>query len=224
MSIHQGSFSLSRYRVTGRKTNLSLSDLNQNLPRLKLKPFRLNHSRKELTYGWDAPWGELESKGKHWDMSDCQIDGGFWLRIRVEKRAVPTQLLQLVVSEKEQKILENTDLERLNRKKRKELLEEARDELLKQTLPTVRYFEAYWKEQEDVIFLFSTSKANRAIFEELFRKTFGSPNDLGLVLMTPPLLGMGKEFWSEEKLSQVDEDFLSQIESTLPTGIQMGQI
>lgn len=219
MSVHQGSFSISRYRVVGRKKNLSIAELNKNLPKHRLMPFSLNKTPTELSFGWDAPWGDLETKGKHWDMSDCQVDDGFWLRVRTEKRTVSHQLLQLVVSGEEQKILAASDTETISRKKRKELLEDSRRELLKQTLPTIRYFEAFWKDKEDTIFLFSTSKANRSIFEELFRKTFGSVHELSIVLMTPPLLGIDEKVWSSKEFDQSDEAFLNRIEAVLPAGL-----
>lgn len=217
MSIHHGSFSLSRYKVIGRSKPLSIADLNQELSGCKLKPFQLKKSQDEIAFGWDAPWGWSEQNFGHWDMSDCRLDDGFWLRVRVEKRKLPSQLLQLVVQDMEQEVLASSSEQKtIGRKQRKELMEKARQDLMAKSLPSISYFEAFWKDESDTIFLFTTSKANRAIFEELFRKSFGKPLALSLVHVTPPLLGLSEGHW---QLKGKDQR-IAQLEATLPASVE----
>lgn len=218
LSIHHGSFSLSRYKVIGRSKSLSIADLNENLASCKLKPFQLKKSLDEISYGWDAPWGWNEQNFGHWDMSDCRLDDGYWLRVRVEKRKLPSQLLQLVVQEMEQEILSTSEEQTasVGRKKRKELVEKARQDLMAKSLPSISFFELFWKDETDTVYLFTTSKANRAIFEELFRKSFGKPLGLSLVHVTPPLLGLSADHWRLE----TKDKRIAQLEATLPASIE----
>ncbi|MFW7380966.1 MAG: recombination-associated protein RdgC [Oligoflexus sp.] len=197
MSIQQGSFSVTRYRVIGRKKNLKLAELNQEFGRFRLKPFRLRPSRRELHFGWDFPSQVLGMPVPHeaWDLSDCQADEGLWLRVRVEKRKLSTQLLQVVTQSRIDSEQRKRQGKPIGRKQQKSILDEVREELLHQSLPNLSYFEAFWQDQADQIYLFTTSKSSCAIFEELFRETFGKPLDLSLVKLAPPLLGLTQDEW-----------------------------
>lgn len=197
MSIQQGSFSLTRYRVLGRRKVLSFQDLNQDFARFRLKPFRLRPSRRELHYGWDYPTLVSASKAPHdsWDLSDCRGEDGIWLRVRVEKRKLSKQLLQLVAQGRIESEQRKRQGKALGRKQQKAILDDVREELLHQTLPTISFFDAYWQDERDQMLVFSTSKGSLAIFEELFRECFGKPLELSLVKMVPPLLGLNKQEW-----------------------------
>jgi DNA recombination-dependent growth factor C len=201
--------------VIGRRKPLSLKELNQEFNRFRLKPFRLRPSRRELEYGWDIPasLSEAETTPEHWDLSDCRLDEGFWLRVRLEKRKVPTQLVNLVAKEKVDQAQQEREGKPVGRKLRKAILDETREELLEQTLPTISFFEGLWKDEADVVYLFTTSKSNCAVFEELFRESFGKHLDLRLVKMTPPLLGLSPQEW-QGKNDHIPR--LDQLEGTLP--------
>lgn len=199
MSIQQGTFSVTRYRIIGRTKNISLGNLNQEFGRLRLKPFRLRPSRRELHFGWDYPSVASGSKAPHegWDLSDCRGEDGIWLRVRIEKRKLSSQLLQLVVQgriDSEQKKRKDKPI---GRKHQKAILDEVREELMNQSLPNLSFFDAYWQDQADQIYLFTTSKSSCAIFEDLFRETFGKPLDLSIVKLVPPLLGLTRNEWRD---------------------------
>lgn len=197
MGIQQGTFSVTRYRVIGRKKNFSFADLNQEFGRFRLKPFRLRPSRRELHYGWDYPSLVTGSQAPYeqWDLSDCRGEDGIWLRVRLEKRKVSPQLLQLVAQSRIATEQKKRQGKVLSKKQQKEIIDEVRDELLNQCLPSLSFFDAYWQDQADQIYLFTTSKHSCAIFEELFHESFGKALEISLVKLTPPLLGLTKEEW-----------------------------
>lgn len=214
MSIYSGSFSISQYRVLGRNKELSLSDLNQKLRPNQAQPISLK-SQRELGFAWEKPiLDDLSdpSEGNHWDMSDCQVEDGFLIRMRVEKRSVSNSLIQLHYKEKLQNSESKLD-QKLGRKARKELLEQVRLELVQQSLPTIQYIDVMWFDSDDTVLLFSTSKGMQTMFEELFRKTFCDHLNLSIVRKTPPLLGLSDEEWKGEK---TEDTVLHRIKDTLP--------
>ena len=215
MTIFSGSFSVSRYHLIGRNSLLKLSELNKKLKTYQVRPLQLKSS-KELTFGWERPSvidPEADSESSHWDMSDCRFDDGFLMRIRIEKRKVPSALLQIVLKRKVEEYTGQNDGKPASRKKRKDLLEESRLELYDQCLPSVSFADVYWHEERDEVFLFSTSKSIQVIFEELFKKSFCEHLNFSLIKVTPPLLGMSAgELGSESQSTTLDR-----VGSTLPS-------
>ena len=196
MTLFSGGFSLSRYRVLGLAKNIKLTEAGHKFQKFQAKPIKIRGNR-ELSYAWEKPiLGEKEDfVGDHWDLSSCEYEGGFLLRIRIEKRKVPTSLLQLMFKENLAKEEEKREGKPLGRNARKELLEETRLELLDKCLPQIGYCDVYWDLPSEEVLLYSTSKAMQSIFEDLFRKSFCEHLDLNLVKIAPPLLGLSEEEW-----------------------------
>lgn len=217
MGFQNGSFSLTRYRVLGREKRLSISELNKKFAAFQAGPLKLQNSTRELEYAWVLPENpELDDRGsteQSWTLSDCLFEDGILLRIRVEKRNVPTQLLNIVSKKRwlETKA-EEEDRKAEERVMKKQIVDEVKEELLRMSLPTLSYIDAYWKDQEDSIYLFSQGKSARECFEDLFRKTFGQAHNLTLVRILPPVLGL--DVWSGG-----NTEILEKIRQTLPGGM-----
>ncbi len=197
MSLHQGGFSLTRYRVLGRQKNLSVAELNRDFFGFQAAPISLNRSAYELRCGWELPLNpELEDslpQREKWDISDCLFEDGILLRFRIERKTVPAQLLQAIVRQRWQDKEKPEEDEQPARALKKQVHDEVREELLQLALPSISFVDAYWKDQDDLVYLFSQSKMARDCFEELFRKSFGQAHDLSLFRVLPPLLGIAKE-------------------------------
>ncbi len=218
MSIFSGSLSLSRYRIIGASGPPSLSQLNQKLKVYQAKPLELA-SPKELCFGWELPAiGDTSDlpEGADWDMSYCQLEEGYLMRIRVDKRKIAHPVLQLVYRKKMTTLEQDNDGKRLSRQKKRDLLEETRQELLSQSLPNVSYTDLFWDEVRHEVMLFSTSKGVQGIFEELFRKTFCEHLGLSLIKIAPPLLGLSQEEWQESMSSKTIE----RMSHTLPHDLE----
>ncbi|MBC7661026.1 MAG: recombination-associated protein RdgC [Chitinophagaceae bacterium] len=217
MGFQNGSFSLTRYRVLGREKRLSISELNKKFAGFQAGPLKLQNSSHELEYAWVLPENpELDDKKAsedNWTLSDCLFEDGILLRIQMEKRNVPTQLLNIVAKRRwlETKA-EEADAKAEERVQKKQIVDEVKEELLRMSLPTLSYIDAFWKDQEDSIYLFSQGKAARECFEDLFRKTFGQAHNLTLIRILPPILGL--DVWSGG-----DPDVLEKIRQTLPGGM-----
>ncbi len=221
MSLQNGSFSLTRYQVLGRKKRLAVAELNQKLHGYQARPISLQAAARELDYGWVLPDNpELEEdfheRQLNWDISDCLYEEGILLRLRIERRSVPGQLLQEIARQRwsdRQPQQDQQDSEEPQRVRKKQVLDEVKEELLGLSLPSISYVDAYWKDQDDRIYLFSQSKMAREAFEDLFHKTFGKPHKLGIFRLLPPLLGLTGEAWQDGARSS---EYLNRIVHTLP--------
>ena len=208
MGIIKGSITLSRYRLVGEKLK-SHKQIDKHLEKFKSPPIKINGTPKELRVGWvlpDSIYQVDERMGNHWSLSDCYINDGYLLRVRVVRRKVPSELLQVLLK---QKLLNKS----YAKKKIKEVKDELHDTLLNQSLPTITYIDAFWSENGS-IHVFTSSKKNREIFEDLFRKTFAAPLNSSLVPMSPPLMGMSSLNWGK---ATPTNKYIKSIEPILPT-------
>ncbi len=213
MGFQNGSFSLTRYRVIGREKRLSVGELNKKFAPYQAKSLKLQNATQELEFGWVLPdnpeLDDRQASEDNWTLSDCLYEDGILLRIRVEKRTVPTQLLNIVAKRRWQETQTQQDSEEPERVLKKQIVDEVKDELLRMSLPSLSFIDAFWKDQEDVIYLFSQGKSARECFEDLFRKSFGTAHDLTLVRILPPVLGL--DVWNGEQ-----GEILDKIRQTLP--------
>jgi hypothetical protein len=217
VSLQNGSFSLTRYQVLGRTKRLSVAELNQKLHGYQARPISLHTAAREIDYGWVLPDNpELEDfidRQTAWDISDCLYEDGVLLRLRIERRAVPGQLLQEIVKQRWSERKPPEETEEPQRVLKKQVLDEVKEELLRMSLPSVSYVDAFWKDQEDRIYLFSQSKMAREAFEDLFHKTFGKPHKIGIFRLLPPLLGISPDAWQSPA---EHNEYLQRIVHTLP--------
>ncbi len=216
MGFQNGSFSLTRYRVLGREKRLSIAALNSKFATYQAGPLKLQNSTRELDYSWVLPENpELDDRKATedaWTLSDCLFEDGILLRVRIEKRSVPTQLLNIVSKRRWLDTQAQRDDQEPERVLKKQIVDEVKDELLRMSLPSLSYLDAFWKDQEDVIYLFSQGKSARECFEDLFRKTFGQAHNLTLIRILPPVMGL--DVWDGG-----DSEILEKIRQTLPGGM-----
>jgi DNA recombination-dependent growth factor C len=214
VGYQNGSFSLTRYRVLGRERRLSIGELNKTFASFQAGILKLQNATHELEYGWALPENpELDNRAEledTWSLSDCLFEEGILLRVRLEKRAVPQALVNLVAKKRWLEVkAEEAAAKAEERVQKKQIVDEVKDELLRMALPSVSYLDAFWKDQEDVVYLFSQGKSARESFEDLFRKSFGTSHNLTLIRILPPVLGL--DVWSGG-----DQQILTKIRATLP--------
>lgn len=202
MGIYSGTFSLTRYQIVGGDGGITLPSVNKHLKPYQAKAhIQLGQGVKELVAGWVRPLeGDTDEEGtaSHWDMSDAQFDGGFLLRLRIEKRKVPAPLLQLVYRERLQEAREANEGKPLPRTQRKELQDSVKDDLMAQALPQISFLDAVWNDRTGQVLVFTTSRQALNIFEEIFRKTFLDHTSMTLVAITPALMGLTPAEWRGE--------------------------
>jgi DNA recombination-dependent growth factor C len=187
------------------------------LSKFQGKKINLSSKRTE-SISWVMPkcsaTEELDENST-WDMSHCLTDDGFLLRMRIEKKAVPPELLRLMLMNKTQ-ILAKQRSKPISRAEKKEIKEEVSLELLERALPSILYIDALWEESTGRLLLFSTGKRIKELFEDLFRKTFADSIEADLVRVDPPFLGMSQNAWSNPEHA---EAVLSKISSAVPVTI-----
>ncbi len=216
MGLASGSVSLTRYKVLGLKKSITIAELNECLLPQQAKGLRLTGVLREQSFGWVRPMGGEPlplSETESWDMSDCRAGDGFLMRVRLEKRAVPGRLLQLVLRERLMK-KEAKREKPLSRAERREILDETKRELLERALPALNYFDVYWRDAASSLYVFSQSKRALQVFEELFHKTFGEPLNLTTLRLQPPLTAVQDNMW---RAPSAEDPYLKRLALTIPT-------
>lgn len=192
MSLAKSSFSMTRYKLMGGRKKIGLSDLNQMVLSRQAKNIKITGVYKDLNYGWVRPIelaDESVAESRNWDMSDCRVADGYLLRLRIEKRKVPSGLMQLVLRERIMQ-RESKRENPLSRSEKREIKEQVKVELTEHCLPTLTYVDAYWNDEKKHLILFSTSKAQQDLFEEIFRDSFLTPLKMSMIRVLPPILGL----------------------------------
>jgi DNA recombination-dependent growth factor C len=195
--------SFCRYRLLGAGGRHSIGKLSDLLEPHKAAPVKLSGVHKEELCGWVRPPGldkvELPPDAP-WDLSHCEVDDGFVLRLRVERRAVPAQLLQLIYRQKFHDA-EAKAGKTPGPKERKELRETVRKDLMARALPQIAHVDAFWRDRRGELTLFTTGKKARTLFETLFGQTFASPLGQTLVRVEPPLMGLSRAEWEDSHVA-----------------------
>lgn len=119
---------------------------------------------EEVSVGWVTP---EDPSGESFAIEDLDGGVGAWLRVRVDKKALPAKWVALHVA-----AAEKAKGKKLTAKERRELKEDLADHLLPRVLPTVTFVDALlWR---DRVFLFSGSRSSAEAFATLWWLTFGA--------------------------------------------------
>lgn len=200
LSLFSGSVSLKRYRIVGGKT-FPLADLNASLRRYVSDEIALDGIKREEHCGWVLPLASEEDEddllaGNYWDLTHCRFADGYLLRMRMERRKVSSELMQMVLRARLNEANRDSKTA-LTREERRELRENLKIELTQKALPQISYADAYWKEDGTVL-LFSTAKRTSILFEDLFSKTFCGLMEGILLPLEPVMFAMTDREWSDE--------------------------
>ncbi len=215
MTLQSGSLAITNFRVLGSSSEAKLTDLNRLIGCYHAPEIRIGKGDRELAVGWVAPeHADAESLGStaHWDMSTCQLLGGYLMRFRIDKRRVPSALLQWILRER---LLKAADDQKapLARKDRKALRDQTKAELLAHALPQISFADVFWR--NDHLLLFSTSKSVKEQFLELFHKTFAKDLKLSVIQITPPLQGLGQDDWTD--IAHQESPRIGRLTQTVPS-------
>jgi hypothetical protein len=207
LGIISGSLSISRYRILG-DLGLSLKKLNEHLQNFVGGDLLEESLRKEHKASWVMPSGTIaateDRDGDYWDLADCELEENYLLKMRIEKRKVPGELLNHVAKKEITKLSDQRG-KRLSRPEQKELKEMLKEELTTKALPQVSYIDVVWKHSENEVWLLSTAKNTRVLFEELFSKTFFKNAEANLIAIEPPLLGLSDDEWNGREVDTLDD-------------------
>jgi hypothetical protein len=122
---------------------------------------------EEVSIGWVTP---ADPTGDSFDTADMASGPGTWLRMRLDKKALPKTWLQI-----HRDGAEKARGKRMSGKERRELRDELMSRLLPRVLPTVRLIDALLLPDRKAVLLFATGKGLCEAFSKLFFTTFSLP-------------------------------------------------
>lgn len=184
MGIYNGTVAFQRYLVHGGPRKLTISSLSDLLAPFKAPSLKLDQSAKSERVGWVRPLtpdsADAGLDDSIWDISDCIVGGGVLLRMRTERRKVPSTLLQMIYKQKIAEYYQESG-KPLTRPERQKLKNDITHDLMRRSLPQVTFTDLLWKLEAKELFVFSRSKGacDRAL--QLFDETFTKELKLDVV-------------------------------------------
>lgn len=124
---------------------------------------------EEVSIGWVS---SNDPSGNSFDDDAILGSGRAWLRMRVDVKRMPKDIIAQHVAE-----AERARGKRLSARERRELKEDLAEKLLPRVLPVTKTVDALLMHEDRLVLLFATSKAHREAFAKLFCETFGVPLD-----------------------------------------------
>lgn len=121
---------------------------------------------EETSIGWVSPG---DPTGDSFDREDFDVENAIWLRVRIDKKKLPTVWLQIHRTE-----AERSRGKPMSARERKELRVDLERRLLPRILPSVQLIDVLWEPQRKLVFLFGSSNSLREEFQKLFVQTFAA--------------------------------------------------
>jgi DNA recombination-dependent growth factor C len=171
MGFLSASFSLTRYLVVGEAEE----ELWEKIPEL-LREFafeEIDSSTEELGFGWVCFDNMLDNK---WHTSSPFKGEYVCFSLRIDKRKIPPAVFKKYYQLAVEELKKGSEGEvYLSRGKIKEIKENIRLKLLPRILPVPSVTDVIWNFSKGILYLSSTNKSTKEIFEELFERTFKLP-------------------------------------------------
>jgi hypothetical protein len=181
MGLLKGNPTVTRYRILDTLTD----DFTEGFigERLKKQAFvDIESSTDESSVGWVELFDPLSVE---FPLESYVFGNTYSFIMRMDSRRLSTKILSRYYAITEAGFFEKNG--RLpNSKKKKEMKETLRLELLKRTLLTTDLYEVVWFPLTSEIWLFGSGEKLRVGFEELFGQTFG----LSMRLIVPVTMGL----------------------------------
>ncbi len=186
MGFLSASFGLTRYRVIGEADE----QLWEKIPDL-LKEFsfqEIDDVVEEISFGWVCFDNMLDTK---WITSSPFKGEYVCFSLRIDKRKIPPAVFkkyyQLALQEMSSPVEQG--LKFIPRAKKQEIKENLRLKLLKRILPVPSTTDIIWSYSKNIVYLSTTNRSTKGIFEDLFQSTF----NLKITLINPYELGKSLE-------------------------------
>ena len=188
MGIYNGSIAYTRFRILGTEGGHTISRLNALLEPFKAPTLKIESTTKTEAIGWVRPLTSQEpdaiGANDHWDISDCQTSGGLLLRVRYERRKVPSSLIQMIFRQKLVSHAKSTG-KGPNRQERQKIKDEVMTELVRRSLPEIQFIDVLWRDSESELYVFSSSQRMTDKILQLFNQTFADELDLSVIKLNP---------------------------------------
>jgi len=168
MSLLKGAVSFVEFEVAG---DLPESPLGFIGDRIRAMGFRdIDDTFDEYSIGWVSILNMFDhgSSNYHPIVGDYAVAS-----MRIDQRSIPGAVLRKFVEKEEQRIKAEKQIPKISRVQRVEIKERIRTELVRKAKPAPLVVDMAWNLSTGHVFLFSTNKSAQAVFEDLFKETFG---------------------------------------------------
>jgi DNA recombination-dependent growth factor C len=169
MGLVHGSGSFTRFVVEGTVPESYLEDFPNRISRFAFRNIDQT-SDQERSVGWvnimdmfDNRLGALE-----YLKEPCIA-----LSLRVDVRKVPSRALKQYCREAEEKVKVSEELEFLSKKRRQEIKEQVKSELIKRAIPRSQAYDMIWNLHASTVIFGSLSTTLSDEFSEFFLQCFG---------------------------------------------------
>lgn len=176
------------------------------------------NSHQELAAGASKDIAQPDS----WDLSLGILPDGVMLRMRIDQRRVPAQLVKELYKQKlaEEEATGKGRRKRLTRDERDALKQHVHNQLTSRALPTFKFVDAFWRDSAAELQVFTTAEPALKNFEELFTKSFATKLEVSINRMSLPMQAAPVGFWVDGKKTNEDVDtWLSEIAAIVPASI-----
>jgi DNA recombination-dependent growth factor C len=181
MGFIKGGATFTRYRIFEEPESGLTEEFVQD--RLTKNAFiDIEETSEESSMGWVQIFNQLDCS---FPIESWRFREIFGFSLRLDERKLPTRILNRYLAISEARFTAQTG-RKPNSTKKKEIKDALRLDLLRRSLLDTKLFEVVWLTEHQEVWLGAAGEKNRAMFEELWGRTFG----LGIKLMVPVTIGL----------------------------------
>ncbi|MDR2406436.1 MAG: recombination-associated protein RdgC [Deltaproteobacteria bacterium] len=181
MGLLKGNPSITRYRILDALPSDYTPDFIGE--RLRKHSFvEIDSSADESSVGWVELFNEFSTR---FPLEYYSFASNYSFTMRVDSRKLSTKILSRYYNIRESLFMEKNG-RKPNSRKKKEMKETLKVELLRRTLLTTDLYEVVWFVKNSEVWLFATGEKLRSSFEDLFGASF----NLNMRLLVPISLGL----------------------------------
>ncbi len=197
--LNKSSLSICRFRSLGDKPDVMAPEFRETIEK-----FSVENMIATVEMGGRAGWtGPQHFFDTDFELENIYHEPYLTLGLRVDKKKVPGALFRAMCLREEQAWRKEADAERVPPKKRREIREQCRAELLAEVNTSYAQVDWFWNVQTRLVGVGSFSKGALDIFVDLFERTFeteleplnpytqgcallGTEDELGLLVACEP--------------------------------------
>ena len=194
MGLLSSSVSVARYRVDGKIEENVMETIHAGLKQNAITTIEDEYA--EITIGWTP----FESNvNPDFEKFTFTFGDFFLFSLRIDKKSVPSKIIQKHISIEVQKKLKEEGRQFLSKNEKTEIRENITDKLMRQMPSTPNIYDVLWNHEAQQVLFFSTQKAANEELETMFTKSF----KLRLIRLFPFTIIESSEHFSDQERDMV---------------------
>lgn len=200
MGILSSSVSITQYHVEGKLTEPILETVSNALKKQAVE--EIDNESSDKAVGWSC---FNDPFGVDFDQSPFLIGTHFVFSMRIDKKSIPSKVIQKHYTQEMKKRLENSGREFLSKTEKKEIKDHVLNVLNLRIPATPNIYDLIWNYESGTLWFFSNLKGANEELETLFTRSF----KLKLIRLFPYTMAVLKA-----SLSDMEKSALSQLTPT----------